>query len=71
MLVAEKSSSGNAGNGTPTKRRSRRDGADPPKKERGITFWIEIHGWTHNCVSKGNECCINDRNDSHAESEAL
>ena len=70
-LVADKSNSGNAGNGTSAKIRSCRDGADPPKKEQGIGLLMEIDGWTHKCVSAGKGCCISDTNVSHSKLDLL
>ena len=62
--------SGNAGNGTSTKMRSHRRGADSLKKEQGIGFSIEIDGWTYKWASTRNGFCISDRNDSQAKFEA-
>ena len=66
--VVDKSSSGNAGNGMLVKDRSCRHGADPPKKERGITFRIdpEPDSLIDKCVSSGNGCSIRGANVSHS-----
>jgi len=69
--VADKSSSGNAGNDMPIKDRSCRHGADLPKKAEGTTFRIGINGMIDKCVNSGNGCSIRDANVSHAGVEVF
>ena len=56
--VADKRRFGNPGNGMPSKSKVRRRGADPPKKESGMTGAVSPVEWSRRYVNSGNGTCI-------------